>query len=248
MEQAQLPTHIAIIPDGNRRWARERGKPGFEGHLEGAKRFREISRAAFEMGIRYFSFWGASIGNLEKRSPEEVRLLVSLLKRELADKHTLEMYRKNQIHFWMPGAWDWILRDAKLRELVTNFQNETSGFKERYLTLLFGYSGKWETEEACHDLYQAVLARHENPGWTCSSEPLAQRFSLTGWLSPVDLVIRTGACEEGPNWSHNSSGFMTWLAADAKTFSPPTLWPDFTVEMFRKTVADYSKTPRRFGA
>ncbi len=245
MEQTQLPMHVAIIPDGNRRWAKERGKPGFEGHLEGAKRFREISKTAFEMGIRYFTFWGASIDNLEKRSPEEVRFLVELLKEELGNGRFLRECLENKIRFRMPGMWHEILKDEALFRIVANVEGKTCCFNGRHLTLLFGYSGEQEMIEAISDLCESAKDGFNYPkinaGWIKS-------FLRTCFLPPVDLVVRTGACEEGPNWSHNSSGFMIWLVTDAKVYSPPTLWPDFTVEMFRQTIADYSKAPRRFGA
>lgn len=256
MQPSHLPKHVAIIPDGNRRWARERGRPGFEGHIEGVKRFREISRAAFEMGgIRYFTFWAASFDNLTKRSPEEVAGLVSLLKQELADESTLQMCCENEVHFRTSGEWDEILQDNELLGLVTNLDRRTLHFKKHHLTLRFGYSGKREMLGAVRELcYHAVEKWRSSPNEVVGrelediDEALIRKFLRPGDLPPLDLVIRTGACEEGPNWSHYSSGFMMWLAADAKVFSPSTLWPDFTAEMFRQTIADYSKTLRRFGA
>ena len=246
METIQnLPRHVAIIPDGNRRWANERGRPGFEGHIEGAKRFHEVVGAAFEMGLPIFTFWAASVDNLTKRSPKAVAGLVSLLKQELSDESTLQMCCENEVRFRMSGEWDEILENDELSRLVTNLERRTLGFKKCHLILQFGYSGKREMLQAIKDLCDSALEKR----WLSSSdinEELVSKF--LGNLPPVDLLIRTGACEEGPNWSHNSSGFMMWLAADAKVFSPPTFWPDFTVEMFRQTIADYSKTSRRFGA
>ncbi|MDP2932938.1 MAG: polyprenyl diphosphate synthase [bacterium] len=245
MEQTQFPLHVAIIPDGNRRWAREQGRSRFEGRLEGAKRFREISRTAFEMGVRCFTFWGASIDNLKKRSSEEVKFLAGLLKEELGNGYFLRECLKNKIRFRMLGTWNEILKDEILSRTVANIECETCYFNGRRLTLLFGYSGEQEMTEAVRDMCESV-----NNGLDPSriNAMLIKNFLWTGSLPPVDLVVRTGACEEGPNWSHYSSGFMMWLAANAKTYSSPTLWPDFTVEMFRQTIADYSKTSRRSGA
>jgi undecaprenyl diphosphate synthase len=243
-QQAQLPMHVAVIPDGNRRWAKRHGKPGFEGHFEGAKRFREVSQAAFKMGIRCFTFWGASIDNLKKRSPEEVGFLVGLLKKELEGRFLQECL-KNKIRFQMPGMWREILKDEALAKTVADVEGRTCYFNGRRLTLLFGYSGEQEMIDAVGSLCKSV-----KEGFSPSriSATWIKNFLWTHSLPSIDLVIRTGACEEGPSWSHNSSGFMMWHAANAKTYSPPTLWPDFTVETFRQTVADFLAAPRRFGA
>jgi undecaprenyl diphosphate synthase len=243
MERAQFPTHVAVIPDGNRRWARERGRLGFEGHIEGAKRFREISKVAFKMGVHYFTFWAASEDNLRNRDIAEVTQLVLLFRRELERKQTLDNCLKNGIRFKTLGGWHRIVDDQCLLNAILALQERTKEFDQRFLTVLFGYSGEREMIETVKRVCKLSLGNIER----LDGEVLKNAL-WTRELPPVDLIIRTGACEEGPNWSHNSSGFMMLLAANAKTFSPPTLWPDFTVEMFRQVVADYSKVPRRFGA
>ncbi len=243
MEQTQIPQHVAIIPDGNRRWAKERGKPGFEGHIEGAKRFREVSRAAFEMGVRYFTFWAASEDNLRNRSITEVVQLVSLFRQELEKRHTLDNCLKNGIRFRTLGSWNRVANNERLLNAIRALQERTEKFDQRFLTILFGYSGVQEIEEAVKRVCKLPPGSLER-----FNVEVLKSALWTHALPSVDLVIRTGACEEGLNWSHNSSGFMMLLAANAKTFSPPTFWPDFTVEMFRQTIADYSKSSRRFGA
>ncbi len=250
MEQARLPRHIAIIPDGSRRWAAKHGLPAFEGHRRGVQNFRDISESAFDLGVGYFTFWAASEDNLIKRSPLEVQFLVSLFCEELEGKRTLEECLEREVRVSVLGRWDEILKNERLLRAVTAIERRTLLFeifeRKHHLTLYFGYSGKQEMLRVIKDLYDSVLEGR----WLSSSEDISEETinKFLGNLPPLDLVIRTGACEEGPNWSHNSSGFMMWLAADAKIFSPPTLWPDFTVEMFRQTVADYSGIPRRFGA
>lgn len=243
MEQARLPTHVAIIPDGNRRWAKERGRPGFEGHIEGAKRFREISKAAFEIGIRYFTFWAASEDNLRNRDIAEVAQLVLLFRKELEKWQTLNNCLKNKIRFRVFGRGHRIVNDDRLPSTITALQERTKEFDQRFLTILFGYNGVHEMVEAVKMVWRFPSNNIEH-----FDEDALRRALWTRDLPPVDLIIRTGSCEEGPNWSHGSSGFMMLHAANAKTYSPPTLWPDFTVEMFRQTIADYSKSSRRFGA
>lgn len=234
-----LPTHVAVIPDGNRRWAKEHGKPGFEGHIEGAKRFREISRAAFEMGVPHFTFWAASADNLRRRSPAEVQVLVSLFRHEIEKKSTLENCLRNKIQFRVIGNWFEILHDTRLLRTIQALQDQTKVCNQYFLTILFGYNGMEETLSAVNRVCQHCLKHID--------EQTLRRALWTRDLPPVDLVIRTGT--ERPNWTHVSSGILNpWLTPNAQIFSPQILWPDFTAGMFRRTIEDYSKTPRRFGA
>lgn len=247
----ELPRHIAIIPDGNRRWAETWNESCREGHIRGVKRLREISAAAFEMGITYFTFWATSEDNLTKRSPAEIEFLTSLFCEELESGHALKECFKREVRVTVAGRWKEILKNERLNKrlsrAVASIERATMLFKKHRLTLLFGYSGKQEMLQTIRDLCDYMLDGAISPSPEDISEWLVNEYIGEG-LPPVDLIIRTGACEEGPNWSHNSSGFMMWLAADAKVFSPPTLWPDFTVEMFRQTIVDYSKISRRLGA
>lgn len=236
----KLPCHIAIIPDGNRRWAEKERKHRSEGHIEGVERFREISKAVFEIGIPYFTFLAASEYNLKKRNPSEVQLLVSLLQHELEEKSTLENCLESEIRVRVIGNWYNILHNDGLLHSIQLLQNRTREFDQHFLTILFGYSGTHELSDAV----KTICKYHPKH----IDEEVLRRALWTHDLPPYDLIIRTGACEEGLNWTHNSLGFLTsLLAANAKIFSPPTLWPDFTVGMFRRAVAYYSKAPRRFG-
>jgi len=226
MEQSQnLPRHVLIIPDGNRRWVKEHGKPGSEGHLEGAKRFHEVSKAAFGMGIKHFTFWVASGKNLAERSHYEIMVLLFILRQELGKPDVLRDFLKNQTRFKVLGGWYEILHEhhfGHLRELlhlIRTLQERTESFDQHFLTLLFGYTGKGEGLKAVR---------------------------IT--LPPVDLMIRTASCEEGPCWAHNSCGIVKILADEGRLYSPPTLWPDFTADEFRKAIEEYSKVPRRHGA
>ncbi len=219
MEQTQLPVHVAIIPDGNGRWAKERNLSRSEGHYEGAKRFREISKSALEMGIPYFTFWAASYNNLTKRSHSEVQALFSLLQHELETENTLSGLLEDKIKFRVVGDWFEVKHDTHLLDVIKHLERKTNNFSQYHLTLLFGYNGTAKELEIMR-----------------SALPL------------VDLMIRTASCEEGPNWTHNSCGLMTLLANDGRLYSPPTLWPDFTTDRFRKVIEEFSRVSRRHGA
>jgi undecaprenyl diphosphate synthase len=234
-----LPKHVLIIPDGGRRWARKHGKFPSDGLQAGVERFREISKTAFEMGVHYFTFWAASVNNLTIRSSAEVQTLALLLRHEIEKKSTLENCLKNQARFRVIGSWYGILHDVRLLHAIRTLQEQTKSCDRHFLTILFGYSGIGELAEAVKWLHRHPPKRFD--------EYALKKAVWTYDLPPVDLVIRTGA--ERQNWTHNSGGILNpWLTPDSQIFSPQVLWPDFTAEMFRQAVKDYSEIQRRFGA
>lgn len=245
MQSNHLPKHVLIIPDGNRRWANQQNLPRSEGHIEGMKRFREISRAAREMGISHFTFWAASKKNLKERKDHEILILILLLRQELERPNTLKDFLENQTRFRVLGEWYEILHShhflhlRDLRHLIQSIQERTQSLDRHFLTILFGYSGASELDEAERKICRQPPG-HIKPG-------IFRRMLETHELPPVDLVIRTGT--ERPNWTHISDGILNpWFTPDSQIYSPQILWPDFTAKMFRQTIVDYSKTPRRFGA
>lgn len=229
-----LPTHIAVIPDGNRRWAKSRDLKPWEGHRAGMERFREVAEAAFLRGIPYFTFWAASEDNLTKRSPAEVRFLVSVIRAGLGKGETNAMLLKHRIQARVLGRWRQLLRNLPLERAVARVEEATSEFSEGKLTMLFGYDGKREMLEAIRK-----LARDAPP--RIDAETVHSRL-WTRDLPPVDLVIRTGG---EPHWS---AGFMMWHVADSQFFFTETLWPDFDTAKFDEALREYAKRARRFGA
>lgn len=266
MEKEKLPQHVAVIPDGNRRWARERGLVPWEGHREGARRFREVSEAAFRMGIPYFTFWAASEDNLTKRSRVEVKFLVSLFRETLENKKLLEGLKKNDTRVRVIGRWNEILKDKKLAESIAEIEEKTGTFEKHRLTVLFGYDGRREMLEAIANLLNYSPSKQRESRDFQKSEPQSYPFlrqaqdkpgsgNNFGTINPqflkahlwtsdlpeVDLVIRTGG---EPHWS---AGFMMWLCADSQFYFTEKYWPDFDKEEFKKALADYKSRERRFG-
>ena len=231
-----IPKHIAIIPDGNRRWARGHNMEASLGHEEGAKRFEEVAEFLFHRNVSYVTFWAASEDNLTKRSKHEVRFLISLLQKWLAKSLQEETFVKNKTRFRMIGRWDILLAKEKttgaLKETVKQLEEETKEFSQNNLTILFGYDGRREMIEGIEKiksqpreiLYEDV----HNALWT-------------GILPPVDFVIRTGG---EPHWS---AGFMMWHTANAQFYFTKTLWPSFKKKEIEKALTDLSTRERRFG-
>lgn len=140
--------HIAIIPDGNRRWAKRQGMNPSEGHIQGVKTFRKIADAVFRKEIPYLTFWAASEDNLRKRNYLEVKLLVSLIYQELTSKELLKKCQRNEIRIRVLGNWHKILKNNKLLKAVSTIERKTLAFEKHNLTLLFGYDGRKEMIEA----------------------------------------------------------------------------------------------------
>lgn len=226
------PNHIAIIPDGNRRWAKTQGLFPWQGHEEGVKRFWEIAQEAVNSGVNYLTFWAGSYSNLQKRSGQEVSVLFKILEEELSKPQLLDLLVKNRTKLEVFGEWEAFAPNLKLKDLLESVKDKTKHFVGRRLTLLFGYDGQREMIAAQEQLRKI-------------NEPVSiqsVRTSLwTGQLPDVDLVIRTGG---EPHWS---AGFMMWHTANSQLFFTEDLWPTFTVEKFKIALTDFERRERRFG-
>ena len=233
-----LPTHIAIIPDGNRRWAKAQGLPAFIGHERGAGAAEKVFDHVLKLGIRNLTCWGSSYDNVTKRSSEEVgflfKLFGSYFTNMLADKEGI--LEKNGVRVRVLGRWRETFPE-EVRHAIEKVIQKTESHTERNLTLLMAYSGVDEMAAAVRDI--AEQARKE-PGLAVTPEAV-KRALWSRDLPPVDLIIRTGG---EPHWS---SGFMMWDAADAELYFTETLWPAFTPEEFDKALAYYAGRERRRG-
>ena len=226
--------HVAIIPDGNRRYAAKSSMPSAWGHTKGAANFRPILRAALNLNIPHITVWGASVSNITKRSPLEVEVLVKLFVSEaralLEDKDVFE--KSVRVEFL--GRW----REFFPQQAIDAFDKltkETKDHNRHTLTFLIGYSGTDEMLAAVREMTAEQL-----PADAVTAETLKQHL-WTRNLPPVDLVIRTGG---EPHWS---AGFMMWDVAEAQLHFTPTLWPEFSVEEFKKIIAEHEIKDRRFG-
>lgn len=227
-----LPEHIAIIPDGNRRWANARLLNPWEGHTEGAKRFWDVSQELFDMGLNNLTFWAASYTNLQKRSSLEVKYLINLLKTELSSNRVLNIALKNNVRIRVIGEWDEIVQDPSLKKAIIDLQDKTKHFVGKTLSLLFAYDGQREMLSAVESLQKS--------GEAVSKESLSRNL-WTSDLPEVDLVIRTGG---EPHWS---AGFMMWHTANSQLYFTETLWPDFNTEQIKKATEDFDRRERRLG-
>ncbi|MEK7464669.1 MAG: polyprenyl diphosphate synthase [Patescibacteria group bacterium] len=223
--------HIAVIPDGNRRWAEKNKILSLKGHERGAERINELIEFAFGEGTSYLTIWLASISNLTKRTSREISFLTDLFIRQLEENFNTEKFFDKKIHFEVIGFWKDYLKNEKLTALINQTEERTKDFEGKRLTLLFGYDGKREMLEAIKGLNNSKEVNEKN-----LLKPL-----LTGGLPPIDLVIRTGG---EPHWS---AGFMMWHTAESQFYFTPKFWPDFDKQEFEKAISDFNKRERRFG-
>jgi undecaprenyl diphosphate synthase len=227
-----IPKHIAIIPDGNRRWAKAQNLNPWDGHTEGVKRFWEIGDVAYKAGVTHLTFWGASYDNLVKRSKPEINFLLDLLGKELAKPEVRQKLHTNQTRFEVIGEWQTLTNNKSLADATAQLEQETAHYEKNVLTILFGYDGQREMLEALNLLIKS--------GEDASEDSL-RKYLWTGALPEVDFLIRTGG---EPHWS---AGFMMWLVAHAQLYFTDQLWPDFKEENFNASLEEYASRERRMG-
>ena len=231
-----LPQHIAIIPDGNRRWAKRRGLVSFLGHQKGADAAEKILETALDLKIPYITFWLCSINNLTKRNGKEVKFLHKVFgiyfRRLLKNKKI----HKEGVRVRILGRWQKYLPE-NLKNLFEEIEAKTKDYKNFQLTFLLAYSGIDEMTTAIQRIAELRIKNSE----LRIDENLIKNNLWTKDLPPVDLVIRTGG------EPHNSNGFMMWDTADSQFYFTETLWPDFSPEEFKKAVSIYQKIERRLG-
>lgn len=229
--------HIAIIPDGNRRWAKRKGISVERGHKIGVETTQKIFDKAVELKIPYITFWAASYDNLLKRSKEEVSFLVGLINEEFQKLLTDAKIQENKIKIRILGRFKEML-PVKTIKIIEKLMAKTERHNLLSLTFLLAYNGTDEMVEAIKRITKAA----KESAIKITSEAI-RSFLWTKDLPPVDLVIRTG-CEDDP---HNSAGFMMWHTAHSQYYFTKTLYPDFSPEEFEMAIQDFLKRERRFG-
>jgi undecaprenyl diphosphate synthase len=224
---------VAIIMDGNGRWAQQRGLPRIEGHRKGAESVRRMVEACHEQGIRYLTLFAFSAENW-KRPQAEISALMNLLERFLRSE-SRELVRR-QIRLQVIGRPQ-DLPEAVQRELKAATE-ATAHFTEWNLVLALNYGSRTEIADAAQAYAMAVAAGKEDPN-QCSWERF-RRYLYTINLPDPDLVIRTSG-------ETRLSNFLLMQCAYSEMFFSPVLWPDFNKEHFAEAVESYKRRERRFG-
>ena len=228
------PNHVAVIMDGNGRWAQQRGRPRLFGHHAGARRVREIVRACPDHGVKYLTIFAFSTENW-KRTQTEVSGLMALFRRYIMKEAKALFDEGVRVRF----IGDRIKLDAKLVALMDNLELYTAGNDKVHLTIALNYGGRDEVTRAAQRLaFEVEQGRLSYKD--VDAETLA-RFLDTRFLPDPDLVIRTSG-------EARISNFLLWQSAYAEYEFIDTLWPDFTADIFAQVLSGYGKRERRFGA
>ena len=235
--QSPNSLHIAIIPDGNRRWARRKGFSPEKGHEIAMKTVEKILQKSLKLKIPYITFWLASIDNLTKRSKKEVKFLIKVIGEEIERLLEDGRIQENKVKIRVLGRFRKIFPE-KVVNLIEKLIKKTEKHDLFFLTILLAYDGTDEMLNAMKRIISFTKKRTIKV-----TKELIKDFLWTKDLPPVDLIIRTG-CEGDP---HNSAGFMMWDTRYSQYYFTKTLFPDLTPEEFEKAVNNFLKIERRLG-
>jgi undecaprenyl diphosphate synthase len=227
----RIPGHIAIIMDGNGRWAKQRGHERSFGHQAGAETVHIIAEEAARLGVKFLTLYTFSTENWNRPANE-----VSAIMKLLLDSIEEEIFMKNNISFRIIGDMNTLPEDVKIS--LNNCIERTSGNTGMCMVLALSYSSRWEiietTKQIAKEVQQGKLSIDQITDECISSH-------LTTYFMPdPDLLIRTGG-------ELRLSNYLLWQSAYSELYFCDTFWPDFREEEFRKAICEYQKRERRFG-
>jgi undecaprenyl diphosphate synthase len=234
-EQKPLPTHVVIIPDGNRRWATDRGMKPWEGHEAGAQNTEKLVRKAHAMGIKHVSFWGSSMENLKKRPIQETQALLKIYTNYFSKLCESTDIHKDKARINFIGHWEEQF-PAPLKKIIYRCIETTKDYDQCFLNFFLAYSGD---DEMLLTVRKIAAQYGSNPS-AITQDTLKQHL-MTKDLPPVDLLIRTGG------EPHLSAGFMMWDIANSQLYFSEKYYPDFDETAFEVAIEDYRNRGRRFG-
>ena len=227
-----VPRHIAIILDGNGRWAKKRGLPRSAGHIAGAETFRKIATYCRDIGMDYLTVYAFSTENW-KRPEDEVKGIMVLL-----DKYLKEAIRDmEKKHMKMKVFGDTSMLSPKLQELVKKTEDVASGVEGFQANICLNYGGRAEIIRAAEQYANDVIMGKAEDGLT---EEQFSKYMYSADIPDPDLIIRPGG-------EQRISNFLLWQCAYSEFYYTDVLWPDFTPEELDKAIAVFNSRDRRFG-
>ncbi|NIM03709.1 isoprenyl transferase [bacterium] len=233
MDRTRLPQHIAIIMDGNGRWAKKHNRRRIEGHLEGAKAIRRVVRFCGEIGIKILTLFAFSTENWN-RPKREIQALMNLLYKFL--KEETNNLRKNNIKLVVSGQVERL--PSKVRAELSSSIDGTKENSGLILNLALSYGGREEIVRACREIAKQVCNRREK--FKDINEQFFNEYLYTSGLPDPDLLIRTSG-------EFRISNFLLWQIAYSEIYVTPVLWPDFNRRDLLLALIDYQRRERRFG-
>lgn len=229
IDQNNIPQHVAIIMDGNGRWAKEQGQDRIFGHLSGVNAVRESLKAAREIGVKYLTLYAFSTENWN-RPKQEVEALMDLLVKTIINE--LEELDKNSVRLRAIGNLNHLPESA--REQLNDAIEKTSKNDAIDLILALSYSSRWEITEAVKQMIRDGISEEE------VTDQLIKKYLSTQDIPDPELMIRTSG-------EQRISNFLLWQLAYAELYFTNTYWPDFKKADFFEAIAVYQSRERRFG-
>lgn len=233
IDYTRLPSHVAVIMDGNGRWATARGLDRSEGHVEGVNTVRRITETASEVGVKFLTLYTFSTENWNRPQAEVdalMHLIVIAIERETPD------LIKNNVRLTMIGDFERMPREAydRLQACI----KDTASCTGLVLNLALSYSSRWEITRACRLIAEQVAVGNIDPS-TIDDSTISSHLATAGMPDP-DLLIRTGG-------DLRVSNFLLWQIAYSEIYVTDTYWPDFSREDFFRAIIQYQNRERRFG-
>ena len=222
-----IPEHIAIIMDGNGRWAKAKGLPRTAGHVEGVTTVKHITEEAARMGVKYLTLYTFSTENWN-RPQTEVEALMDLVITGLEE----ELFTKNNIRLRVIGEWERL--PENVRRSLGDCMEHTAENTRMTLTIALSYSSRWELTRAVQDIVKEGLRPEE------ITEETLSRHLTTSFMPDPDLLIRTGG-------ELRISNYLLWQCAYTEFYFTDEYWPDFTADSLHRAVEEYQKRQRRYG-
>lgn len=233
IDKTRLPSHIAVIMDGNGRWARMQGKERLYGHLHGVESVRAVTEAAVALGIRYLTLYTFSTENWNRPKAEVDGLMELLVENIIKETPT---FRKNNIRFTVIGDISMLPESARMR--LEECMSETAGHTGMTLVLALSYSSRWEIVRAARLIADRVARGDLKTSEI--DERTFENYLTTAGIPDPDLVIRTGG-------EVRLSNYLLWQSAYAELYFTDLFWPDFRAEHLYMAIIDYQQRERRFG-
>ena len=231
LDRNNIPQHIAIIMDGNGRWAAERGKPRSYGHQAGVDAVRRITSECTRFGVKFLTLYTFSTENWN-RPATEVAALMGLVLSSLED----EIFMKNNVRFQVIG--DIKRLPIEVQEKLQGTMDHTANNSAMTMVVALSYSSRWEITKAMHEIADEVKAG------TLLAEDITEdtisKHMVTNFMPDPELLIRTGG-------EQRISNYLLWQIAYSELYFCDTYWPDFSEDDLHKAIADYQHRQRRFG-
>ena len=231
IDKTRIPEHVAIIMDGNGRWAKQKGLPRTAGHAQGVETVKKITTEATRLGIKYLTLYTFSTENWNRPAPE-IEALMGLILDNLEE----EIFMKNDVRFRAIGGLE--LLPPRVQQRLNECMERTAGNQKMTMNVMLSYSSRWELTETMRKMAEEVKAGNLQPNEI--TEELISNRLLTNFMPDPDLLIRTGG-------ELRISNYLLWQCAYTEFYFCDTFWPDFDEACLQRAIEDFQNRQRRFG-